>query len=816
MRISIVIIFIISFNTLFAQTSRKTLNIKRVQKAPKIDASLNDIAWENAKIATDFVMYDPGNDKKDPNRTEVKVVYNDEAIYISAYLYDSKPEEIPMEFQTRDKFGNADYFGVTINAQNDGINQKEFLVMSTGNQNDAQITENRKNYRWNTVWKSKVKVVKDGWIVEMKIPYSALRFSNEKIQTWGINFFRSYRNTREKYSWNFVDINNGHAAQYDGTLTGIENIKPPIRLSINPYVFGAIANTEGENEFISNAGMDIKYGLSENFTLDATLIPDFGQTTFDKIKLNLTPFEQKYSEKRDFFTEGVDLFTKGDFFYSRRIGNSPIGRSFDIASNEIITDNPKAVDMLNAVKISGRTKGGLGIGVFNAVTKKTWATIKNEDTNTTRKVVTEPLTNYNVTVLDWQFNRNSSVSFVNTKVIRNGSFRDANVSGLIFNLHNKSNKYAVIGKLSESIIHESTDTNIIGYQGRLDLGKTSGKHRGGVGVSFRDDKYDQNDLGYQRRNNYIRYDANYAYRILKPTNYFNRLNMSLYGRVYYLFDLDRSTDSYQVKNNLYQDNLIRYNVWAITKKQLYASVTLETSIEKQYDYSELERYTNGRFYKSNPISSYKGFISTDYSKKFAIDVSYLREFMFNDTYQKHRVSISPRFRFNNRFNLKFNTQYSVIDNQKGLVNIYENDIIFGNRDRTIVTNSLTTEYNFNTKAALNLAFRHYWSPNTYDSQFFKLNLDGSLSTSDYDPEVAINRNHNANFNSWNVDLNFTWEFSPGSELIALYRNQIGNNNRESHLNFFENLDNLFKQEQLNSFSVKLVYFLDYNKAKSWF
>ena len=115
-----------------------------------------------------------------------------------------------------------------------------------------------------------------------------------------------------------------------------------------------------------------------------------------------------------------------------------------------------------------------------------------------------------------------------------------------------------------------------------------------------------------------------------------------------------------------------------------------------------------------------------------------------------------------------------------------------------------------------MAFRHYWSPNTYDSQFFKLNLDGSLSISDYDPEVAINRNHNANFNSWNVDLNFTWEFSPGSELIALYRNQIGNNNRESHLNFFENLDNLFKQEQLNSFSVKLVYFLDYNKAKSWF
>src|SRR5690606_21355058 len=161
--------------------------------------------------------------------------------------------------------------------------------------------------------------------------------------------------------------------------------------------------------------MDIKYGINDAFTLDAILIPDFGQTKYDDQILNLGPFEQQFNENRAFFTEGTDLFNKGNMFYSRRIGGVP-SVDPDINENEEIIETVQNVNLINALKLSGRTKNGLGVGILNAVTEKTFASIKDTVSGETRKVVIEPLTNYNVLVLDQRFRKNSSVSFINTNV----------------------------------------------------------------------------------------------------------------------------------------------------------------------------------------------------------------------------------------------------------------------------------------------------------------------------------------------------------------------------------------------------------------
>ncbi len=820
MKIYTLLFFILLNWSFYAQETitHKKLTIKRVDKAPKIDANLNDEAWQNTEIAKDFIMFKPDNGKPEPQnqKTEVKMVYDNEAIYIAAYLYDDKPQEIPMEFQTRDKFGNADFFLVALSPSNDGINSTQFVVMSSGTQNDAIVTSNGEDWSWNAVWDSKAKLVDDGWIVEMKIPYSALRFSNEKVQTWGVNFHRQHRNSRDQYSWNFVSNNQGRTPQYDGVLTGIENIKPPVRLSFNPYIYGAVADFAKQTEFDWNVGMDIKYGLSENFTLDATLIPDFGQAGFDDIRLNLGPFEQKYSEKRAFFTEGVDLFSKGNLFYSRRVGNAPIGQYFDLNDDEEIIENPNKVNLLNAIKVSGRTKKGLGIGVFNAITQKTKAIVKNTMNNTTHEVVTEPLANYNVLVLDQQFNKNSSVSLVNTNVTRDGSFRDANVTGLLFNLNKKDNTYGMSGGLSMSNVYENQETKS-GFEGRFDVDKTSGKHRFGVGMDFKNKTYDKNDLGYMRRNNTIQYDAYYSYRILKPYKNFNNFNVSLRTNIRYLLDLDKNTPSYQAKPNLYTGNFTNLRFMATTKKNLTFGGSLKTTLGNQYDYYEPQNLEEGRFFIDKPFIGFSGFVSTSYSKKFAFDLSLFRGVKYDATRNYTDFGFSPRYRFNNQFNVVYNFSYSIGHNEKGLVNRdFNGDIIFGNRDNKSITNSIKALYNFNTKSALSLSFRHNWNPVTYDKNFFKLNYDGSLSDSNYNPEVDYSDlSHNVNFNSWNVDLNFKWEFAPGSELVALYRNQIGTYDRQSQLNFNDNLSNLFKEDQLNSFSVKIIYYLDYNQVKHW-
>jgi len=788
---------------------QKTYTTKFVDKAPKIDGVLDDAAWKNTNIATDFVMFRPTSGLPEPEnlKSEIKVVYDNEAIYFGAYLHDDKPLEIPMEFQTRDNFGNADFFGIVLNPQNDGINQTQFFVMSTGNQNDAKVLPSgQEDWSWNAVWYSEVKLVADGWIVEVKIPYSALRFSNEAIQTWSMNFHRRQQNTRDQYSWNFIPRDKGTIAKFDGLLTGIENIEPPVRLSFSPYGSTTVDEYEGDYDFGWSAGMDLKYGITENFTLDATLIPDFGQVAFDDLVLNLGPFEQRYSEKRAFFTEGVDLFSKADFFYTRRVGNTPVGYDgvAELENVEII-DNPGKVDMLNAIKVSGRTKGGLGIGVFNAITEKTKATIRDIGEEESREIITEPFANYNVLVFDQQFNKNSSVTLLNTSVLREGSFRDANVSALLFDLKTKNSKYGIEGGIAMSNINENK-TITSGYEAVLELGKVSGKHQFDMEFAFRDANYDKNDLGYQSRNNFTNVEGSYSYRIYEPKGKFNNYNLSLWFESSFINKLDKSLLSYQEKSNHYTGSDMGFNINGTTKKQLSLGMHINSGIGQQYDYYEPR--VEGRFYKKNPFMGSNLWISTDYSKTLAMDLSVFHGIRFNETNTYSALSISPRYRINNHITLVYDFALDIENDEKGYVTLDATDnIIFGNRDILRVENAISTKYNFNTKSSVGLAFRHYWSPVDYDDNFYKLQDDGLLIDSDY------SNNEDINYNIWNFDLNYSLEFAPGSQISVLYRNSIFVEGDNPNLSFTTNIKDMFKESLSNQLSLKLIYYLDYNRLK---
>jgi hypothetical protein len=801
MKYYLIITFFFVFSIVNAQQKTKSVEALRITKSPSIDGILNEGFWKNAQPAKDFVMLNPGDGKPERKnkKTVVKIAYDDTAIYIGATMYDNKPKEIPMQFNTRDNFGNVDFFVVTINPENDGQNDSEFIVMSTGNQADAKLFLNREDFSWNAVWKSAVKLNKDSWTAEMKIPYSELRFNNTKSKIWGINFSRKINNLDEQYVWNYVDKKVGSFTQYNGNLTNIKNIKPPIRLSFSPYASSNYVSFDAEHSFDNNIGMDLKYGINESFTLDATLIPDFGQTAFDNLVLNLGPFEQRYREQRAFFTEGTELFSKGGLFYSRRIGNTPT--NFDavqenLGPNEEIIDNPSKVNMLNAIKISGRTKKGLGIGVFNAITEKTNAKIKNTITNQIRLETTEPLANYNVLVLDQQFNKNSSVSFVNTSVIRNGNFRDANVSAILFDLSDKKSKYNVSGSYKQSNVREN-NTTTSGYAGFLKFEKTFGNIQYEIVHWRSNDTYNIQDLGFQRNNNYANYRGEISYRTFKPTKHFNQYKITL-----------GSHFKYQNKPNNFEGNEIRLETFFVTRNRFAFGTNIEKNLGSQYDYYE-PRVT-GRFFKQNAILFSMGWISTDYRKKFAIDIraGYGIRHQSNNIYRTIRVS--PRYRFSDKFQLVYNLNYSKMTEEKGWVNELEDgSIIFGNRNVKTLTNSLTSTYSFNTKNALNLSFRYYWSPVAYSKTFYELNSNGTLNYSNY------TGNHDINYNIWNLDLTYNWEFAPGSQLIVLYRNSIFNSDDLSQLNFKENLNNLFKQPKTSVFSVKLIYFLDYNNLKLW-
>lgn len=811
---------------------KKILNIQRTDNVPKIDGILDDIVWTETEVATNFVQYDPemGIAAKDHQKTEVRMAYNDRAIFISAYMHDN-PEDVFKVFSPRDDFGQADYFGVVFNPNNDAKNDIKFYVMSSGTQIDVLGSERRRgsgpggDRGWNAVWDSAVKHVEDGWVVEMMIPYAALRFANEEDPVWGLQFFRKMRGAGQDYSWSPIDRTVNNQSLFHGELKGLKNIKPPTRLAFYPFLSATTASQGGESESDFSFGMDVKYGISESFTLDVTLIPDFSQAAFDKVELNLGPFEQRFDEQRQFFKEGVNLFSKGELFYSRRIGNSPVERSdvYDELVDEIdevedVVDNPGQVKMLNAIKVSGRNKNGLGIGVFNAITEKTYARIKNtkydldinnnriDSTITYRERLTEPFTNYNIMVLDYQFNQNSSVSFVNTNVLREGHFRDANVSALLFSLADKTNTYNISGQGKMSNLN-LVDGNSTGYDVSLSLGKVSGTYRYGLEGSIRDEKYNINDFGFTRETNYRRLEGDVSYQTFEPRGFLNSLTIQLEPKF-----------NWRHSNGAYAGNEIEFGVRARTKNLMWTGIITEVSLGENRDYFEPRDQENDRYFAFKNWVMPRFYIFTNSNKRFSTSM-FLRGgklFESNRNMSLYNIRIGPEFRFNDKFTLEYDLEYDRTFGARGYVTNFDDEIIFGERNQKTIENSVTGVYNFNSLQSLSLAFRNYWSTATYDHELFTLLNDGGVTTTTGHTVNNIGFDPNRNFNIWNLDLSYEWQFAPGSQLIALYRNQLFNSTDDSLKSFGESLSDLFDQDIVHTISLKMVYFLDYNSVKSLF
>jgi Domain of unknown function (DUF1083). len=416
-----------------AQDSIKTIRVVRIDNPPLIDGKLNDDAWKNVPVAKDFVQFYPNNGAPAWQKSEVKFLYDNTALYIGAMLYDSAPDSILTGLSERDNINNADYMGIYFDPLGTGMNGFGFFVTASGVQIDMKVDHYNEDGSWDAVWQSEVSITDSGWIAEIKIPFTALRFPKTDVQKWKVNVWRNIMRHRQNTNWVFIDRKKDGLLNQSGAMIGVENIKPPLRLSLMPYLSGYVEKNPDHKKWGSsfNGGMDLKYGINESFTLDMTMIPDFGQVQSDDKVLNLTPYETYYGEKRPFFTEGTELFNKLGLFYSRRIGGIPYKHdsvSDNLKTRDSIISNPLTTRMINATKLSGRTKNGLGIGLFNAITGNTYATIADSN-GVERKFETQPFTNYNLVVLDQELKNNSYINLTNTNTWMEQDGYMANVTG---------------------------------------------------------------------------------------------------------------------------------------------------------------------------------------------------------------------------------------------------------------------------------------------------------------------------------------------------------------------------------------------------
>jgi len=804
--------FLLVCTSIFSQ--EKSLQAIKTTQAPKVDGNLDDAAWTNVPVATDFVQNYPISGQSSSQKTTVKIIYDNDAIYVGAYMYDD-PTLIRKQITARDaeQLKDVDYFSIFLDTYNDNQNGFQFLVTSANVQSDAKLGPNLGggfltygDYTWDAVWESKVQIQKDGWSVEMKIPYISLRFAKKDMQDWGLQFLRAIRRTNELCFWNPVNPQvNGFVNQF-GNYTGLKDLKPPLRLSFAPYVstgYRSAPQPNGySNNWLGSGGMDVKYGINESFTLDGTLIPDFGQVVSDNVINNLTPYEVRFQENRQFFTEGTEIFNKAGLFYSRRVGAMPAGyfdvQNFvDANTNWKILKNPSTTQLINATKFSGRNKHKLGIGIFNAIAAPMDARIHNTISGKDSTIRTSELTNYNIIVLDQALKGRSSVTFTNTNVLRNGHGEDANVTSVDLALYNKTNRYAFNGTARYSKIWGVNSYD--GYNVTAKYGKVSGAWRYYVLNSVLSKTYDPNDLGIISSANLVTYRANVSYNQFKPTNTFIQYSYSLDNRLTYLY-----------KPFAYSGYYITGTAFGIFKNFWDLTLNLQLTPIDNHDYFELR--TDGRYitYPLNIFSSISG--STDSRKKLYVRFSGMAARSPGFDNNLFGGGLGFRYRFNNQFTLDLQMNESKETNNVGYAFARESngEPIVGTRDVKVNENVLSGIYNFTPRLNLTLRLRHYWNEVKYVS-FHNVDSKGKLTGR------AFINNWNDNVNIFNLDAFVTWDFRLGSRLILGYKNWLGDQEyvplTTTKNTYLHNLGEVFDLRHGNELTVRFVYFLDYNQLR---
>ena len=791
--------------TLFPGDKRKSAQATKINVSPTINGMADDPVWNSILPISDFIQYQPVYDAQPTFRTEVKIAYNDYAIYVLAELYDPRPDSILRQLGLRDEENlNADMFSIEFDTYNNQLDAFCFQVTASG----VQLDWRESDETYDAVWESGVQITKDGWVAEIKIPYSALRFARTNPQLWGMEIARSIRRYREADHWSLEKLDADNDLPYWGLLEGIDTIEPPVRLSATPYILlqaEHFPDTTAGSDYSTSfgGGMDLKYGINESFTLDISLLPDFSQVRSDNKIKNLSAFETVFEEQRPFFKEAVDLFMKGDIFYSRRIGKTPalfysVGDSLN--EGEYISKNPVQQRLINATKVSGRNKKGLAIGFLNALTANTYTTVICSDGNK-RKILTDPLTNYNLIVLDKALKNNSDIYITNTNVLRNNNFHKANVTATGLTLNDKSNTYRMIisAGLSQIVAPATTSDGLASRETGFKYGfgamKTKGNFQFEISRSTLDNNFDANDMGLTLYNNYNANNASVSYNLYKPFWLLREMNNTL-SVLYRNNYTTRKPESADLKYQVFTTTLKYLTIWAGTGY----------NFAETYDYYEPR--TEGMFY-IRPKNVWGDFgFSSDYRKLFALDGKISFYYADRDKTKGFYTSISPIVRLNDHFKFNFNFEYYNNINDNGFAGRQAENVVFGSRDIYTYENSLQGNYLFKNNVSISIITRHYFSQGKY-KQFFGLLENGYL-----EPNPTYNENPDFTFNSFNVDMVFAWIFAPGSSLNFVWKNEITAEKGNVTGTYFNNFDDTFNEPQRNNISLKVLYYIDYQRLKN--
>jgi len=784
---------------------------------PVIDGFGNDDAWKNAAAQSDFIQRDPIEGVPESERTEFKILFDDNNIYIYAMMYDAHPDSIVTRLARRDDLAESDHLGIGFDSYYDRQTSFLFAVLASGTKidilkyNDGQETD----YSWDPVWESETAILPDGWSAEMKIPLSQLRFTTGN-DTWGVNVVRKISRKQEESYWQLMSKNDQGDASLFGTMTGMADINMPPLLEVLPYGVGSSEHYPQTKERVKieklrpDVGVDIKYGVSSNFTLDATINPDFAQVEADPAVLNLTTFETFYPEKRPFFIEGTQILRfvtfGGDFgpglFYSRRIGR-PIGVRLP-GDGMIITEEPRTATILGAAKFSGKTEGGTSIGVLTGLTEEEEFSYR-DTIGAVRTRRAEPSAVYNLFRVKQDFWGNSNVGAIVTETSREGNV-PAFTAGTDWDVKFDSSTYRLNGFFAVSHgakyidkFHRIRTQPFMqqGSAGKINFSKISGEWTYGVSSDYTSKKYFINDLGFFFSPNDYGVVVFGGYRNFTPGEYFRSYNFS--GNVHLRWNFDRLTQAREISTSAYAQLL---NYWSLSGGMSYSF-----SVQDPYE-------PRGYGVFQAPSSFFiRGEIESDNRKAVIVNAEENYRRYDNGGWISNteaamvlRPTTSMEYEISFAYGIerdldRFAT--AVVDTLVSFASV-DPTAVYGKRDVDGMDITLRSSILFTHELSLQIYNQLFWAKGSYDTSRYAL-LNPARGLTPY----AYTANRDFNQTSLNTNVVLRWEYREGSTFYLVWshsRSFFQNGGYDT--GFGTNLDNTFLHSSPdNVYVVKLSYWM---------
>ncbi|MDZ4804967.1 MAG: DUF5916 domain-containing protein [Candidatus Eisenbacteria bacterium] len=847
----------------------RTYTTRRCDTPPILDGVLEDACWETVEWATEFTGWEPEAGVKPSQATAFKILYTDDALYIAYRAFDTDPDRIANRLARRDWFP-GDWVEINIDSRKDGRTAYSFTSSVSGTRGDEFVSNDGDDWddSWDPIWDLKTRVDDQGWTAEVRIPFSQLRFSNTPDQTWGIQVTRRVFREEERSLWQpFRREDTGWVSRF-GQLNGLKDLGASRRIEVFPYLVarGERFPKEDGNVFADGSdsglsgGVDAKTGITNDLTLDVTVNPDFGQVEADPSEVNLTAFETFFEEKRPFFIEGKNItdfpvapaitggsFTQDNLFYSRRIGKSPI-YSPDLADAEY-SSQPENTSIIGAAKITGKTSGGLSLGILESVTAREMADIDGPGGRRQEEV--EPLSNYFVGRAQQDYGQGTTqIGGMLTAVHRR--IDDARLDFLhqsawvggadLFHRWSDRTWYLAVDGAASRVAGDPTAlirtqrasarlfqrpdndragvdssvTSLAGHAGSLRLGRGGGQgFRFQVGGAWRSPGFEINDLGFLHRADEINQFAWASYRQGNPFSIFRTAQINTNQWLTWDFGGDLLIRQFDMNSNAQFKNNWRAGL----------------GVTKLFEHTSNHELRGGPSFRLPGTQDINAWVETDSRYRIQFNAGLYHSFGQANTSRTNSGELGATIEPSNALRISANAEYS--RNRKDLqyVRTISSDLgtryLLGQLDQKTLSLTFRVDYTL----IPNLTLQYYGSPfiaaGQYDTFRRVTNSradnyedrtdifsDNNIAYIGAEAEYAVDENGDGqtdyrfsdpdfNIRDFNSNLVARWEFQPGSVLFVVWSQARSDFAPVGRFSAGDDLNSLFDAPGNNVFLVKV-------------